>query len=156
MLFRRRNLRVEPDRPRILFEHEIDVTPTGPAPSRPTTVYSSDQRLLANPFLAVLVLLLWGTCFRFAFLMRDPRQLVVLLALLPAVPLLLQYHCLDCGKTGTFMRWKRHACAPVIARSMLPARRGLFRLPTPTVQMIAWGYVLAVVVLLCFIAGMRW
>jgi|GEM_PF-1502113 len=152
MLFRRQNLRNADERSRSLFEHEIDVPASlGPTRTRPHLIYSDDLRLIANPFLAVATLLLWGVVFRLAYLAKNFTFLILLLFLLPVPSLLLQFHCLDCGKTGSLFRWKSHACGPTIARSLMTGKRPWLRLPTPTLQIIVWGYFLAIVLLLTFI-----
>ncbi len=105
------------------------------------SILPQDQRLLANPFLAILVAIPWGFGFRWAFLRKSPTFLLILLGLLPCIAYFLQYHCLDCGATGRFFRWRSHACSAVIARCH-SERRTWFRPPNPTAQVILWGYFL--------------
>ena len=64
------------------------------------------------------------------------------LALLGLSFFTVQFHCLDCGKTGWYLAARRHACAPAVARWQHgdPNR---WRFPTPKTQLILWWYFLA-------------
>jgi hypothetical protein len=105
------------------------------------------QRLVANPFLAVLALVSWGAAMGEG-LARRKLWLVMLLAPLPiAFARLLQYHCLDCGATGRLFRWKDHACERVVARQ-LSGKVRRFRGPNPAFQTILWGYLVIVAAIL--------
>jgi hypothetical protein len=64
---------------------------------------------------------------------------------------LLQFHCLDCGRTGRLARWREHACERVVARQ-LARRPRWFRGPTPGVQTVLWTLIVAVAGLLVLIA----
>ncbi len=114
-----------------------------PAPARRSVVYVDDtrsyQRLVVNPFLALLALIGWVALMRFGY--RERILLAFLLAqVLPVVALfVVQYHCLDCGATGRLSRWKDHACESVLARQ-LAGRPRRFRGPNPRSQMLFWIY----------------
>jgi hypothetical protein len=99
------------------------------------------QRLVANPFLAVLGLIAWSQALRYAYNVRDPLLLLGVALSLPGVVFLLQYHCLDCGRTGLLIRWRRHACERVVARRIADRPRRV-RGPNPSIQVVLWGYLL--------------
>jgi hypothetical protein len=115
------------------------------------------QRLVANPFLGAFALIAW--LLACALLVREntfawlngpwlPALVLLVLASLGLPPLLLQYHCLDCGATGPIMSWKQHTCAAVIRRREEGRPRRL-RGPTPPIQVILWLWaILAVYVVL--------
>ena len=114
-----------------------------PAPARRSILYDDDprayQRLVVNPFLALLALIGWVALMRFGY--RERLLLAFLLAqLLPVVAFfVVQYHCLDCGASGRLSRWKDHACESVVARR-LAGRPRRFRGPNPRSQMLLWIY----------------
>jgi hypothetical protein len=101
-------------------------------------------RLVANPFLAMSGLLLWFAVMQLILSgAAGPFTiLAVLLALasLALLPALLHYHCLDCGRTGPLLTWKRHLCPRVVARRFEGRSRRL-RGPTPTVQVVLWLWI---------------
>jgi hypothetical protein len=95
------------------------------------------QRLVANPFLAVLGVVLWIFAITTAY---ETAQLwLFLMAFFSCVmfPLLFQYHCLDCGKTGLVHRSSQHRCPHVLAR-YLARRPRRFRGPTAIAQTKIW------------------
>ncbi len=114
-----------------------------PAPARRPILHADDahayQRLVVNPFLALLALIGWVALMRFGF--RERLLLAFLLAqVLPVMAFFaVQYHCLDCGATGCLSRWKDHACESVVARQ-LAGRPRRFRGPNPRAQMLFWIY----------------
>jgi len=123
-----------------VFDPDLDV-------SRPRRVrrtvepIGECQRLIANPFLAVLC---WVAVF---FVIRQGLRMHSLplflggLGLLFVPILLVQYHCLDCGATGWLFRSRSHACPVVVARHQNPGawrRRG----PRVETQIILWVYCL--------------
>jgi hypothetical protein len=76
------------------------------------------SRLVANPFLALLGWILACSVMFKALNARDPLlSLVALLGFMAAI-LLIQYHCLDCGKTGWAFRAGRHLCPLAAARAL--------------------------------------
>lgn len=101
------------------------------------------QRLVANPFLALLGLCVWFASLRGVMAMKasDARTLlfIAIYAGILLVWRLPQYHCLDCGGTGRLPHWREHECEVVkLRRAMGSPRR--FRGPTPGVQMLLWFY----------------
>jgi hypothetical protein len=113
--------------------------------------FEAYQRLVANPFLALFALIPWGIAFRWAFLARSLEGLGALLIGLGLILCLLQFHCRDCGKTGSLIRWRSHVCERAIARQRAGRYRS-FRGPNPTTQTLLWGYAIVVAALLARIA----
>lgn len=117
------------------FDPDLDMT------ARPRPIAPGDvglyQRLVVNPLLAVLALLgvwtlLWNSL--------EIRNVYLFLASLFAgfvSLLLIQYHCLDCGRTDFILRSRRHACQAVVHRSM--AEEEPFFPPSVGSQVKAWG-----------------
>ena len=99
-------------------------------------------RLVANPFLAFAFVDVWlivlheSVVGEFAGPLM-PILVVVLLAGLGLVPSFMHYHCLDCGKSGRLLRWRKHVCHKALARREAGVRRKA-RGPTPPVQVILW------------------
>jgi hypothetical protein len=116
--------------------------PPGTSGGRPPLIPQEYQRLVANPFLAMLGLIVWFAAFRQALAARNLLLVGLALSGLAVVVYLLQYHCLDCGTTGPLLRWKSHACSRVLARQEtghVRRRRG----PNPVFQTILWAYLIA-------------
>ncbi len=123
-------------------EHDPELDP----PRRPSLhlrdpLPEEYQRLVANPFLAVLGLIAWSQMLRLAYDARNPLLLLGVVLSLAGVAYLLHYHCLDCGRTGLLIRWRRHACERVVARRLADRPRRV-RGPNPSVQVVLWGYLL--------------
>ena len=108
---------------------------------RPMPLPQETLRLVANPFLAVSVILFGLIGLFTALRSRSLVSLSCALAALAGSVLFLHYHCLDCGATGLLFRWRRHECERVLIRRLTGQTRRL-RGPTPTVQTIVWGYFL--------------
>jgi hypothetical protein len=106
------------------------------------------QRLVVNPFLAVLtlfvtlVLISASATTTGAGLSRTTRWagLSTLAAIVGSVlsMLALQYHCLDCGATGWYHRWRRHACDRVVDRWRTPYSAASHFFPTARTQLVLW------------------
>jgi hypothetical protein len=99
-------------------------------------------RLVANPFLALLYLVAWLVALYESVIEGfgwplTPMLVVSLLAGLGLVPFLMEYHCLDCGRTGRLTRWQKHLCPHSLARREAGRRRRL-RGPSPPVQVALW------------------
>ncbi|RUL85057.1 hypothetical protein [Tautonia sociabilis] len=110
------------------------------------------RRVLVNPFLGLLGAGAWVAAARAVLVvgvegMARPLLLVWLLVGAILLPRLFQFHCLDCGRTGRLARWRRHVC-PKIARRIVEGRPLRIRWPGPIAQLVVWGYVLAVVLVL--------
>ncbi len=106
------------------------------------------QRLLVNPFLAVIALMLVLAVAN-ALWRASGSNLAgpviwagILAALLLTALLSLQYHCLDCGATGWFRRWRRHACPRVVERWQTPFSAASRLFPNPNTQLVLWLFVL--------------
>jgi hypothetical protein len=95
------------------------------------------QRLLANPFLAAAGLVGWIALVRLA--LRSERIDYIGASIVLLVPLgsLLQFHCLDCGKTAGLWRWRSHCCEAVQMRRAT-GRGRWFRGPAPPAQTFLW------------------
>lgn len=102
-------------------------------------------RLIANPFLAFTYFVTWLIALHQSVLGQfsgplSPMLVAILIAGLSLFPVLLQYHCLDCGGSGRLLRWRKHACYLSIARRDA-GRRRRFRGPTPPIQVLLWFWV---------------
>ncbi|HEX8200575.1 MAG TPA: hypothetical protein VF590_08810 [Isosphaeraceae bacterium] len=109
------------------------------------------HRIVANPFLGLLGILAWfGTLSALLHAGFDHVIVPVLVALVLlsalGLPWLFQYHCLDCGKTGSLRLWRRHIC-PRVAERHFAGRPRRFRGPPPSVQVVLWLYVLLMILL---------
>jgi hypothetical protein len=126
-----------------LHDREIDL----PAALRERPRAGADlrpyQRLVANPFLAVLGLFAWVGALRLSWEARRAEFFLPALLAGLAIPLLFQYHCLDCGRTGHLARAFEHACAHVEMRRQA-GRPRRFRGPSPWAQTKLWVVALAV------------
>jgi hypothetical protein len=131
---------VDPDS--TLFDAEID-TPRERPRAIPVDSVAGCQRLIINPFLAILGWLAAATMIRHS--LRSHNLALHLISLLWLfVPLVLvQFHCLDCRATGWYVRAGRHACAGVLARWARGDRRS--RWPRGRTQLVLWAYVLAAI-----------
>jgi hypothetical protein len=118
------------------FDRDVDSNPGRP-PRRPVESLLEHQRIVVNPFLAVLG---WVAVFGIIRRSIQIKSMPLFLAgdgLLLAACLLLQFHCLDCGATGWLLRYKKHACSAVVMRAQnLVTRR--FRAPGVKAQLVAW------------------
>ena len=141
---------VDADPRRRHHDPEFD-PPRSPGPGPPHLLPQDYQRLVGNPFLAVLGLILWSGALRLALHARNLRFTLLLFACLAGIAFLLQYHCLDCGATGWLFRWRVHACDQVLARRRT-GRILRFRGPVPTIQALLWCYLLLVAAILAWIA----
>ena len=110
------------------------------------------QRLVANPFLAVLGLFAWAGALRLSWEARRAEFFLPALLAGLAIPLLFQYHCLDCGRTGHVARASGHACAHVEMRRQAGRPRRL-RGPSPWAQTKLWVVALAVAALYAWALG---
>ncbi len=122
------------------YDHDLDAHPR--PPRGPAESFASYQRLIVNPLLAVAMCVA-AVCFvRYSLRERALWQFLVALALLGLSFFTVQFHCLDCGKTGWFLAARRHGCAPSLARWQdgHPTR---WQFPAPKAQLILWWYFLA-------------
>ena len=97
------------------FDRDVDSQPGRP-PRVPFESVPEYQRLVANPFLAVLAWLVDVSLMRAAMKSRSSTLFLIGLSLLFVAFFFLQFHCLDCGATGWLFRYRSHACPAVVAR----------------------------------------
>ncbi len=130
------------------LEFEAVPAPIRLRPSDPT----EHQRVVVNPFLAVLAVLAWGELTHRLIDGPFPPLFVLPILGLIFLPLLVQFHCLDCGRTGSYPLRSRHACPGVLARSRL-AEAPRSRLPSARGQLILWAWAIGSVGLLWLVAA---
>lgn len=111
------------------------------------------QRLVINPFLALLALI--GLIWLARELAISPLPGLAGLVVVPifVLPYLIQYHCLDCGRTGCYVRGRDHACVSVLAR-WRERHRSRFPFPTAWAQLVVWGWLLGAAALLLVITAL--
>ena len=144
----------EPETPaRTRPDPEFAADPFPHAPLSPDLPLAEHQRLVVNPFLAVAGLVGWAWLTRQLWRGSFPPFGLVPTLLLFWLPFLIHFHCLDCGATGLYPRWWRHACPKAVLRSRLDRSRWL-PWPRARTQVIAWGYILGAVGLLILVVGL--
>ena len=106
------------------------------------------QRMVVNPFLAVFALAVGLKLFFWMIEIGAPvgSGLIAVCTLL-LFPPLIHFHCLDCGRTGSYSQRKHHLCPGIINRGQRdePSARWI---PTARAQRVFWVYVLCSVGLL--------
>jgi hypothetical protein len=130
------------------FDRELDTQVRRPV-SDSLEPIDGYQRLVANPFLAVLA---WLAAFALVSESMKRQNLALLMTgviLLFVAFFFLQFHCLDCGMTGWLLRSWAHACPAVIARRQSRFVRR-FHGPGLKLQLVAWFILLMAV----FVLGM--
>jgi catechol 2,3-dioxygenase-like lactoylglutathione lyase family enzyme len=124
-----------------VFDRDLDPQPRRSLDPRRVSI-GPYQRLIVNPFLAVLLFVIIIALGRMAF-RTDTLGLFPFLVLLIVVDVfLVQYHCLDCGATGWLVRYRRHGCATVVTRFQRGEMRR-FRGPGVRSQLAMWLILLA-------------
>jgi len=136
------------------FDPDLDA-----APSRSRNPFGEEVveylRLLANPLPAVVGLVGAWAVLRLSLRGHNLALFLIALVATALCPFLIQYHCLDCGRTDFAIRSRRHACSEALRRwrSGAPARRSPPRLRT---QIKAWVWTLfTAVVVYAILAGDR-
>ena len=76
------------------------------------------QRLIVNPFLAVFGTILWFLLLRYTVQTRVLKLFAPVAASFVLLIFLLEYHCLDCGRTGRLLNWRKHVCERVEVRRL--------------------------------------
>jgi hypothetical protein len=137
---------VEPGRS--TFDPDLDRQPGQPARD---SIHPIDgcQRLVANPFLAVLA---WLVSFGLVNESMKRQELALFMTgivVLFVAFFFLQFHCLDCGVTGWLLRSWAHACPPVVARRQSQMVRR-FHGPGLKTQLAAWFIIMTA----AFVLGM--
>jgi hypothetical protein len=105
------------------------------------------QRLVVNPFLAVFGLVVLRYFTLWLFWESVAIATLVTLCLMGLLPTLIQYHCLDCGKTGRYSRRGQHAC-PAVLNRWREGRPSRFPLPSSGTQLVVWVWLIGSVALL--------
>jgi len=125
-----------------------------PAPAAPVRLRDFDplelQRVVVNPFLAAFLLVEWLPLAGWLHRGPFPPLAVLSAGLLGALPWLIQYHCLDCGRTGSYPNRRRHAC-PGVFVGWNERRRHLF--PSARTQLVIWAYLIGAGLLLLAVSG---
>jgi hypothetical protein len=131
-----------------VFDRDLD-----PAPRRsldPSSVSIAPfQRLIVNPFLAVLLFVIIIAILRSAAQTQSTALFQLGIGLIAVDVFLVQYHCRDCGATGWVFRYRRHACPTVVARFQRGEWRR-FHGPSVKLQLAGWILLLGMV----FIVGL--
>jgi hypothetical protein len=123
------------------FDPDLDPPPSPTSP-RQDVWNGTGKRLVVNPFLVVMDWLVAFAILRAAIARVNFKLFQVGAILLLVGFLLVQYHCLDCGKTGWVLRHRRHACRGDVARWQ--NRRLLPRVfPSVGTQIVMWCFLLA-------------
>jgi hypothetical protein len=142
---------VEAPRRPDLADPEFDPVPVAPVRLRDFNPVDY-QRLVVNPFLAAFLLMVWWLSTRWLLIRGPfPPLSVAMIILLPFLGHAVQYHCLDCGQTGSYRRRHRHACNAVIMR-WNERRRPRFPIPSARTQLVVWAYLIASATLLLIVA----
>ena len=118
------------------FDPDLDLQPRPEAPA-PVESLERCQRLVANPFLAVVTWLLLTGLIREAVLIHSLPLFLTAIGLWFVALFLVQFHCLDCGKTGWLLDYRRHACPAVVERWQSRTVRR-FRGPSVKAQLVGW------------------
>ncbi len=108
------------------------------ASREPLEPIEDSQRLIANPSLAVFFWTGTVALLRESIRRHELTFFAWALLLLVVGILFLQFHCLDCGKTGSLLASKRHACATVAACRELTLTPRRFHGPSLKVQLVVW------------------
>ena len=132
------------------FDRELDLQPLRSMPE-PIEPIGDRQRLVANPLLGVLFWIVAFMMLRESVRRHDLNLFVwgLLFVLVGAV--FMQFHCLDCGKTGWLLRSRSHTCPAVIARRESKWVRP-FRLPGLKVQLVVWFILMMAALVLGIVA----
>lgn len=136
-----------------LDDRDFDLPSRRPRPQRRRLygTYRGYQRLVANPFVAILGFIGW--CAAIHWIVQSKRLALFwpVGASFFLVVFLLQFHCVDCGKTDRLTRWRDHACDAVQRRYEAGFSQRVW-FPNPVLQTTIWFYLILVVVF--FIYGL--
>jgi hypothetical protein len=113
------------------------------------------QRLVANPFLAVLAWLVAFGLLSESMKRQNLAGFMTGIILLFVAFFFLQFHCLDCGATGWLLRSWAHACPAVVTRRQSRLVRR-FRGPGLKLQLVAWCIFMTAALVLGVVAMERW
>jgi hypothetical protein len=132
------------------YDPDLDLQPRPPAQEllEPLERY---QRLVANPFLAVLVWLVAFELVNESMTRQNLALFMIGIILLFVAFFFLQFHCLDCGVTGWLLRSWAHACPGVVARRQ-HRRVQRFRGPGLKFQLVIWFILMTTALVLGMVA----
>jgi hypothetical protein len=121
---------------------EFDRVPPN-LPSPPENVVKYYQRLVVNPFLGVIFLAFGMAVFYshdrwWKWFMSSPSTYFFFMIAFAFI----QYHCLDCGASGTILGRQRHACRRVRER-WVSGRMVTLCFPNLRVQLAIWTLAIA-------------
>jgi hypothetical protein len=133
-----------------VYDHDLDSQPHRPAGPRAESI-APYQKLVVNPFLAVLAVVITIAIERWALENHYLGIFQIGFGLIALEFFLVQYHCRDCGATGFLFRVGRHACPAVVAR-LKRDERPRFRGPGVRVQLVAWLILVASAVILVLVS----
>jgi hypothetical protein len=128
------------------FDRELDTQVRRPV-SDSLEPIDGYQRLVANPFLALLAWLVAFGLMSESMKRQNAALLMTGIILLFVACFFLQFHCLDCGMTGWLLRSWAHACPAVVARRQSQVVRR-FHGPGLKLQLVAWFILLMAVFIL--------
>lgn len=133
-----------------MYDRDLDV-PSRPSiePTEPVAPY---RRMVVNPLLAVTSFVAAILFMRAALGRRDLPSFLASIGWMGLSMLLIQVHCLDCGRTDWLLSSRRHACPAVLER-WRAGRRARWSFPRTGTQVTLWFYVLASVATLVLILG---
>lgn len=120
-----------------LFDAELDAPRQRPR-AIPVEPAAACQRLVVNPFLAVLGWLAAAGLIRHSLQSHNLALHLSALIWLFVPYLLIQYHCLDCHATGWYVRSRRHLCPPVLDRLARGGKASHW--PRARTQLVLWLY----------------
>jgi hypothetical protein len=135
------------------FDPDLDAS-NRPIPSVPPHRILESQRLVANPFLAIAGWILGVVLMRWGLASVDVRLYLFGFAFLILPFGFFQYHCLDCGATGSFYRARRHICPAILTRALGQTRRRN-RVPRLSTQLKGWFFAIALIALAYYIHRYR-
>jgi hypothetical protein len=118
-----------------LFDRDLD-PPRRPLGDLPPSRVARYQRLVVNPFLSVLMLVLALAGAVFSVRWGSLPGVWLSFSVLCGAFFSVQYHCLDCGQTGWYRGSRRHVCAAVQDRWTEGRTAGWF--PSPAAQLWLW------------------
>jgi len=126
------------------FDPDLDMLP--PRLESPTGAPAREfQRFIVNPLIAIVALVGVWALFRYSLQVRNLPLFLLSLVLVVICPLLIQFHCLDCGRVDFAIRARRHACVHIARRMRLdedppfPALSIRFQVTLWTVAIIIAG-----------------
>jgi hypothetical protein len=129
------------------FDPDLDTPRARPQLNASGEGLAAYQRLFANPLPTVLGLLGAWLALRSALRTHNLALFLLALFLTGLSPFLIQFHCLDCGRTDFALRSRRHVCVEAIRRWRLgedPPRLP----PRLRTQVKAWTWSLALAVVI--------